>query len=817
MLASCLCVRNAETGHEDCQICESVLEAVETAIDKLAGREDLTAVVILGEEVSRDALNSTLFKQASALARVVAQPGLFVTLAAQDIVRDRLMSDVRFENFGIFGAGELDRAERLFAVFNPDLFEPILPQKRVVGNIPKLQRSFIGRHVEVDELQNTILDRSLVTIIGPPGVGKSTTANHVARSIDEEFEDGVWWFSVEDKASLDDLLLAMSGTKGLLKLKGVLTPERIAEALSGKTCLIVFDGCEGMPQEVSRLCGALLSKAPGISVLLTSPRPLAIEKEYVYRLNPMSLPDKGETGEDALISSEALALFFERAAQAGERLPLDEDTVSRVGEVCEKVDGLPVAIELIAASLRTHSLERLIADLEGSLGEIFRRSHGLDHALRISYEAIDPEHRELLSRLIFFRGEWRPAIVKELWPDLDSADISRLHAELAESSWLSFSSDKDTYRMLQTVRSFIKSVDKDQQENESRFCGALAAYAKTVTIELQTSISTDREAVLARHYSDLIFALQSCLKRRAKAPASELMFTLVHHWLRNNILDDAEKLSTAFLDSGVIGLDEARGQVMLGVVNVRRRKTTEAKRFLEKCLAIGVEENNFIVQFSALHNLGMAFSEKGDLDAARAYLNKGLEIVRLNHNDELLCAILCNLADVEFRAVEAHRIHLEKAPVRDETLALDQAQRYIDEAQTLIEKVSPIRIQAFHTSKGALALCKMDLTAAEASFNKAILICARHGIHHEATEAIEGLIEINLFREKAPTAAKLMGLSRRIRTVNGDHRTDLETMRYGVLAKKLYSQIPQDRADKLMSYGDRLDLAEILIPTIFDA
>ncbi|HTQ09252.1 MAG TPA: NB-ARC domain-containing protein, partial [Fimbriimonadaceae bacterium] len=357
-------VRSIASGDIDTVIQPTVLDAVEYAIAALSNRKDRIGVVVAGEGSTAAQTDSTVASRAEAIARTMTQAGLFLTLAAQDIVRDRLREEVHFEDFGVIEAEGADRAERIFAVFHPDLPEPAVPHRRVTGNWRAPSKSFVGRGREVDELQDLVFNRSIVTITGFPGVGKSMTALHVAGSVSEEHDDGIWWFSVEDRATFSELLGTIGTTKGLLGLKGEVTVERIAEGLAKRKCVIVLDGCERMRDDVRTLVSAVVARSQGLTFLLTSTKPIGVEGENVYRLDPMSLPDPSDAVEEVLLKSDAVNLFCQRATQAGGKIPIDEVHVDLAIQICEKIDALPIAIELIAATTRTSSLSKIAADLE---------------------------------------------------------------------------------------------------------------------------------------------------------------------------------------------------------------------------------------------------------------------------------------------------------------------------------------------------------------------------------------------------------------------------------------------------------------------
>ncbi|HVT13492.1 MAG TPA: NB-ARC domain-containing protein [Fimbriimonadaceae bacterium] len=815
-LAACVSIRDLGSKTTESLLFGSVTQAVEHAIVALTDRNDKTAVVLVGEDERAAHTTPTLAGRATAFATSLDQPGLFLTLAAQDIVRDRLQNDVRFEDFGIHEGLDDSRAERLFAVLHPDLPEPELPQRKIVGNCPRLHKSFVGRHRQVDELQDLILHRRMVTITGFPGVGKTAMAIHVARSFDDEYEDGVWWFSVDDRSSVDELLRAIATTRGLLSLRGQVTIERVVEGLAEKRGVIILDGCELMREAIGQFCQAVLAKNNSLTLLLTSTKPIGLQDEFIYRLEPMTIPKAGETGEDALIASEALALFFERATQAGIRLALDDKSIRLAGSICERVDGFPIAIELIAASLRTSSLQKVANQLTQSRTSTGAQAltgslHSLQNALEYSYRILDEEERQLLHRLAMFRGEWRIEIAAQIWGDGGTEEeLHKLHQSLVESSWIGYDNDRDTYRMPHTIRSFsLAKASAQAQAMMAQYCMGMAEAATKVRTEMTGATALTAEETLSRHYPDFLFSLEASIERgELSRYAPILMESMVHFWFASNLLDDAERLSNAYLAMGVTGLQEARALIMLIIVRLRRRKLPEAVELSKRCLELGRREGNRRAEAMALINLGLATKDLGDFAEASVYYSEGITILRELGAAGQLCQSLCNAADPIIRSADD--------PASDRKSLLRQAQAYLDEAKELAPSAGPVALQALWIGYARLAMASLNSEEAETFVNRAIAICARHSLRHEAGEATEILAEINLAKGLGPTAAKLLGLSRQIRKESGKTRTEPEMERFGRLVSSLHEQVDPERAEKLMRYGEKLDLAEILAPTVFN-
>ncbi len=256
-------------------------------------------------------------------------------------------------------------------------FPPLNTLLEVAGKLPVPPTSFVGRDDEVSELVELVARRPLVTLTGVGGVGKTRLSLRVAGELSAAFPDGVWFVElapVGDPAAVPD---TVATALGVTPLAGMSVTDRLVLALSGRRLLVVLDNCEHVIEAAAALAATLLARAPSISVLATSREPLAIGGEHTWPVPPL------DAGAGA--GSSAVSLFVDRARAVTPGFALDDDaTLQAVTEICRRLDGIALAIELAAARMVSLSAE----EVRDRPGERFRLLSGGRRGLR---EALDEE------------------------------------------------------------------------------------------------------------------------------------------------------------------------------------------------------------------------------------------------------------------------------------------------------------------------------------------------------------------------------------------------------------------------------------------
>ncbi|WP_031469405.1 BTAD domain-containing putative transcriptional regulator [Sciscionella sediminilitoris] len=336
------------------------------------------------------------------------------------------------------------------------------------GNLPAPLTSFIGREADLARLDTLLRAGRLVTVLGPGGAGKTRLAVEAARRHREEYRDGAWMIdlsSVTEPAKLGAALLAGIGLRGTVFEAGDRTDgdehSALVDRLGGRESLLLLDNCEHLIEPAAHLVAALLSRCPELRVLATSREPLAVDGEALVPLGPLALPGP-EDGVAQAGNTAAVRLFTERAAAVRPGFAVDEATLPEIRQVVRGLDGLPLALELAAARLRTLSLPELAA----GLADRFRllttgnrtalpRHRTLRGVLAWSWDLLGEHERTLAERIAILPGGVTPESAAAVCADtaVPPAEIPELLSGLVDRSLLQLA-EPGRYRMLETVREY---------------------------------------------------------------------------------------------------------------------------------------------------------------------------------------------------------------------------------------------------------------------------------------------------------------------------------------------------------------------------
>ncbi len=321
----------------------------------------------------------------------------------EDLVADRLPSDTWLTDLGTHALRDLPRPERVTQLCHPDLvndFPPLRVAKAAVSQrLPVQLTSFVGRDAESTQVRDLLAENRLVTLTGAGGVGKTRLAVHIAGHIAGEFADGVWYVDLAPITDPQVVPIAVARALGLPDQPGRSTMDVLTRFVADRQMLVVLDNCEHLLDASAALVNALLATAPGLTLLTTSREPIGVAGELSWRVPSLSLRD------------EAIELFTDRARRARPDFVVTDDNAAVVAEICERLDGLPLAIELAAARVRALSLAEILDSLHdrfrlltGGARTAVRRQQTLRASVDWSHALLTEPERVLFRRLAAFMG-----------------------------------------------------------------------------------------------------------------------------------------------------------------------------------------------------------------------------------------------------------------------------------------------------------------------------------------------------------------------------------------------------------------------------
>ena len=377
--------------------------------------------------------------------------------ATEALVLDGLPSDAWLSDLGTHPLRDLPRPERVVQLCHPDMvneFPPLrVPKAAISQRLPAQLTSFVGRNAELSQVRELLSENRLVTLTGAGGAGKTRLAIEVAGRLSGKFDDGVWCVDLAPITDPDLAPVTVARALGLPDQPGRSTMDTLTRFLADRQMLVVLDNCEHLLDASAALTNALLGAAPGLTLLATSREPIGVAGEVSWRVPSLSLAD------------EAIELFTDRARRARPDFVVTEDNATVVAEICARLDGLPLAIELAAARVRALSLSEILDSLHdrfrlltGGARTAVRRQQTLRASVDWSHALLTEPERVLFRRLAAFVGgfDFDAAQTVASGDEIERFQVLDLLTLLVDKSLVAAddSRGRTRYRLLETVRQY---------------------------------------------------------------------------------------------------------------------------------------------------------------------------------------------------------------------------------------------------------------------------------------------------------------------------------------------------------------------------
>jgi non-specific serine/threonine protein kinase len=546
-------------------------------------------------------------------------------------------------------------------------------------NLPVQLTSFVGRHSEMAELRELLGRSRLVTVGGGPGMGKTRIALEVAAGQLEQRPGGVWFVSLAPVTDPAQVPYVVAAQLGLREVYGEPLVDTLAERFSGAPALVVIDSCEHLLDSSARLAESLLRRCGELHLLATSHEPLRVPGETVWRIAPLTVPETdGPVRAEEAALAESVRLFEARATLARPRFRLDDRNATTVAQICRRLDGIPLAIELAAARTEMMSVEDILDRLEdrlrlltGGMRTAPPRHHTLRAALDSGHLLLEEPERRLFRRLSIFGGGFGAAAVEAVCsgPDLPADEVVGHLSRLVDKSFVSpdpAPAGATRYRILETVRHYggerlLESGEADwvRARHADHFL-ALAEEAETHQLDAGQGAWLD---MLEVEHGNLRAAL-SWSRAHDAARWLQLATALGWYWVsRTHLAEGREWLEGALaltsLDTATrargllwqarlaywqgdndaalgmcarsatlyreLGDDHSTGWplILMGQVSMRLGQLEEAQLAIEEVLATAGSRE---VRVEALMALGELLVQENRLDEARVRLNECLAL-----------------------------------------------------------------------------------------------------------------------------------------------------------------------------------------------
>ena len=392
---------------------------------------------------------------------------VLISDATRALVADRLPEGVRVQSVGSYRLKDLPGAERLWQLEIrglPASFPPLRALDVRHAHIPPESTTFIGRDAELRDISRLMGEHRLVTLTGPGGAGKTRLAIRTAAQVADGFADGAVFVSLASVTTADNIATVITSALGLPDDGTRAARDGLLGWIREREVVLVLDNLEQIPNAAHAI-GDLLASAPGLRVLATSRAHLRVAGEQEFPVPPLPIPGRNASAE-TLEASDAVRLFLDRARLVRpEFMPTAED-LPIIGEICGRLDGLPLAIELAAARVRLlpvaairDRLSRRLDALVGGPSTVPRRQQSLREAIAWSHELLDDKGVALFRRIAVFVGGWTIDAAQQMCGDTPVVDVERSLEALVDQSLVQVSPGAGEVRftMLETISEFAQA------------------------------------------------------------------------------------------------------------------------------------------------------------------------------------------------------------------------------------------------------------------------------------------------------------------------------------------------------------------------
>ena len=811
------------------------------------GEASRTATGLVGLDVHR----------AARVAAVGYGGQVLLSEAAAALVRDFLPAGAGLADLGVHRLKDLGRPERIFQLQAAGLqagFPPLrsLGSPALANNLPAQVTTFIGRERELSEVRALVASSRLVTLTGAGGCGKTRLGLQLAAGLLDGSGDGVWLVELAAVLDEDAVAPAICRALGIAAQPGRPVLETLLDALALQDVLIVLDNCEHLIGACAKAADAIVRRCPRVRLVATSREPLGIGGEAVYRVPPLSLPGPGESALAAAGSSDAVALFVDRARAQGTGLVVDEATAPLVVSICARLDGLPLAIELAAARLRSLSLRGLADRLDqrfslltGGSRTALARQQTLRATVDWSYSLLHGAERSLLRRLSVFAEGFDLDAAEAVcsFGDLGLSDVAGLLGSLVDKSLVVAEPAGEAlrYRLLETIRQFAaERLAGDGGEATAVAAAHCAHYLSVAETAAPHLTGPGQGSWLARLDTD-----QANLRRAAEHAAGRadgtaqvlrLGVALRRYWMARSRDEEALALLTPALDRPEARADpELFGAALVtAAIAARYADVTAALRLGDQAVKVARQLGTGRLLIESLAALGFAYYFAGQPERGLPPGREAVERARQLGDDVLLGASLMEYLHCYALMDPAHA-----GPLFTEAIActlrsgdhlvagflltnasvhalragdIPAARAYLQQAAQATQTIGGNDLHQ-SINMGWVLRQDHDPDGARSSFETALRLSRRSGDRADVAYASLGLACLAADEGDWPRAAMLHGVAQAFLDRTGLPWEELEARYRRDSLEQVRAHLGQDQleqahaASMALSFGEVLDLA----------
>jgi predicted ATPase/class 3 adenylate cyclase len=607
----------------------------------------------------------------------------------RDLVSSLLPDGCSLLDLGEHRLKDLGNPEQLSQLIIPGLpseFPPLKTIGKYPNNLPLPTTSFIGRKIEIGEVKELFEFSRMVTLVGVGGTGKTRLSQAVAHEMLTGYKDGVW---LVELAPLTDHTLVTQAVAQVLKVNekpGQPLLTTLLEKLKTSQSLLLLDNCEHLIGSCAKLSAELLANCPNLKILATSREGLSVRGERLYQVPSLEVPPAGSqtqplSSPENLTKYEAVRLFVERTQAVSAQFQLNERNGKAVGEICRRLDGIPLALELAAVRVKALPVEQLAVRLKdrfrlltGGNRTDLPRQQTLRALIDWSYDLLNAQEQVLWQRLSVFAGGWTLEAAEQVCngEPLEEWEVLDLFSQLVEKSLVVVEEEESgetRYRMLETIRQYgweklLELGDIEVQKVQAHY----ADYFLILAEELQPKLVSEEHIAaleqLDSEYDNLRAGLEWAISRGDCSIALKMCTALGRFWGIRGYWSEGREYLTKGLELAVDSqtIEKAKVLSLVGSIAIDQGEIPVSQRYFEESLGIFREIGDKQGIASTLNSLGFVVYYEGKYSVASGYFEESLRIYREIGDTRGIAGNLSGLGVIAYNRednAQARRYHEE--------------------------------------------------------------------------------------------------------------------------------------------------------------
>jgi len=769
---------------------------------------------------------------------------ILLSNSTAELVREQLPTNTTLLGLGEHRLKDLTRPENIYQVINPNLpveFPPIKSLDSFPNNLPIQLSSFIGREKEIAELKAMLNTSHLVTLTGSGGTGKTRLSLEVGAELLPAFPNGVWLIELAPLSDPAQIIPALAQVFGLQELPFNPLANLITDYLRDKKLLLILDNCEHLIDACARLADDLLHQCAGLKILASSREALGIAGEVAYRT-------------PSLVDSESTRLFVDRARDANSKFSLTDSNTASVAQICHRLDGIPLAIELAAARTKLLSPEQIAARLD----DIFRllvggsrtalpRQQTLRALIDWSYDLLSEEEKQLLRTASVFMGGWTLDVLEAVSEDLNTIE----HLEGLVNKSLVVTEERGSemrYFMLETIRQYAREkLFEAKQSSAAR--DRHFVYFVELSESLWESFRSERLLPMVSRAKDEIENLRAALE-----------------WgLENHIEENLRLASNFCVVSSLIGIlgegiewtsttiERVKALPPVeGNADIHRKKLIAKALFMQGMVGMGIGKMPLVLQslkeaiaisratgdkqilgYSLeMYYTATAFAYMPDRDEAA---QEGFRIFSEEFEDGFGLGLgymnMARLAAAKGNESEKEmyfnklRERIREAPGSYQVamfhlgMGMDEsargnyatAKRIFEDGRKIFKSIGSVNFQLVMQSEiGHVERLTGNLNDAKAIYQETIQGWREIGNRPAIAHQLECFAFLAIAEEEPQHAAKLFGAAEALREITQSPMTDNEVIEYDQSVAQLRSMLPEAEFTLLWAEGKSMPMEQAI-------